>query len=272
MSEIDAPQRLKLIQEIERNLWETWSTFGRGPACSLHEEKDALWLETPIPIVPYNGVLRFLGQGNVDQRIVNFVEHFRQRKTQFMWIVHPSTQPTDLQDRLLRHGLKDIEPMFGMSIDLAEIPELPPLPEKVEIRKVADESDVDAFYHFAEWRWHVPDEYKDHYAAIAAGFCLGKHDSRAHMWQAWRGGRPVAKAGMYQGAGSVGIYGVATIPEARGLGLARVLTLTALHGARSSGYELAVLHSTPMAVNLYKSIGFAGIAEFRLFASEEVRV
>jgi len=126
MSEINTSKRAKLIPEIERNLWATWSTFGRGPACSLHEEKDALWLETPIPIVPYNGVLKFLGQGNVDQRIATFVEHFRQRKTQFMWIVHPSTQPTELRDHLQRRGLKDIELMFGMSMDLDEIPELTP--------------------------------------------------------------------------------------------------------------------------------------------------
>jgi ribosomal protein S18 acetylase RimI-like enzyme len=261
-----------LIQEIERNLWETWSTFGRGPACALHEEKDTLWLETPIPIVPYNGILRFHGQSQVDQRIAAFVEHFSQRKTQFMWIVHPSAQPTDLRDRLRRRGLMDIEPMFGMSMELAELPELPPLPENIEIRKVADETDVRAFYQFAEWRWNVSDEYKDYYAAIAAGFCLGKPGSRAHMWQAWRAGQPIAKAGMYQGSGSAGIYGVVTRPEARGLGLARALTLTALHEARSSGYGLAVLHSTPMAENLYKCIGFASIAEFRLFASEEVHV
>jgi predicted GNAT family acetyltransferase len=146
------------------------------------------------------------------------------------------------------------------------------LPENVEIRKVADETDVNAFYQFAEWCWNVPDEYKDHYAAIVAGFRVGKHGSRTHMWQAWSAGRPVAKAGMYQDSGSVGIYGVSTIPEARGVGLARTLTLTALHGARSSAYRLAELHSTPMAVNLYKCIGFTSIAEFRLFASEEVRV
>lgn len=92
------------------------------------------------------------------------------------------------------------------------------------------------------------------------------------MWQAWRGDQPIAKAGMYLSSGSAGIYGVVTRPEARGLGLARSLTLTALHEAHSSGYNLAVLHSTPMAVNLYRSIGFDSIAEFRFFASEEVYV
>jgi len=272
MPEVDISKRTKLIDEIERNLWETWSMFGRGPGCALHEEEDALWLETPIPIVPYNGILKFQVQGNVDQRVDSIIEHFNQRRAQFMWIVHPTAQPPDLRDRLQKRGLKDVEPILGMARDLTDLPELPPLPEDIEVRKVADESDTCAFYQFAEWRWHVPDEYRDEYAAIVTEFRVGKPSSKAHMWQAWRAGQPISKAGMYLGSGSAGIFAVVTRPEARGLGLARFLTLAALHEARSSGYRLAVLHSTPMAENLYQSLGFATIAEFRLFASEEVRV
>jgi GNAT superfamily N-acetyltransferase len=52
----------------------------------------------------------------------------------------------------------------------------------------------------------------------------------------------------------------------RGLGLARILTLQALHAARNAGYKLSVLHSTPMAVGLYEKVGFRAIAPFRVFA------
>src|SRR5512136_2860750 len=115
MPEVDISKRTKLIDEIERNLWETWSIFGRGPGCALHEEEDALWLETPIPIIPYNGVLKFQVQGNVDQRVDSIIEHFNQRRAQFMWIVHPTAQPPDLRDRLQKRGLKDVEPILGMA-------------------------------------------------------------------------------------------------------------------------------------------------------------
>jgi hypothetical protein len=46
----------EVIHQVELNLWETWSNFGRGPGCTLHEEGDVLWFETPIPIIPYNTV------------------------------------------------------------------------------------------------------------------------------------------------------------------------------------------------------------------------
>ena len=257
-SRIDISNRDGLVHEIEENLWEMWSVFGRGPGCSLHEKNDLLWFETPIPIIPYNGVLRFQLQANVDQRIDSIVEHFARKKAQFMWGVHPSSRPSNLSDRLESPGLKYVEPITGMARGFDDLPKLPPLPDDIKIRKVTDERDASAFYQFAAWRWHVPDEYKGHYAAIVKGFRFGQSGSRAHMWQAWRAGQPVAKAGMYLGA--------------RRLGLARTLTLTALYEARSLGYRLAVLHSTPMAESLYRSLGFDTIAEFRLFASEDVHI
>jgi ribosomal protein S18 acetylase RimI-like enzyme len=272
MDTVDFLDREELVRELEENLWETWAIFGCGPGCSLHETEGLLWFETPIPIIPYNGVLRSRLQADVDQTIDSIVEHFAQKKAQFMWILHPSSIPSDLRDRLQSRGLMDVEPVPGMARSLDDLPEMPPLPDDIEVRKVADERDASAFYQFATWRWNVPDKYKENYAAIAKGFRFGQSGSKAHMWQAWRAGQPVAKAGMYLGARSAGIYAVVTKPEARRLGLARALTLTALHEARSVGYRLAVLHSTPMAEGLYHSLGFDTIVEFRLFASEEVHI
>lgn len=272
MNKVDVPDRETLVREIEENLWQTWSTFGRGEGCSLYEENDMLWFETPIPIIPYNGVLKSQLQVNVDQKIDSIIEHFNRKQVQFMWIVHPSSKPSDLRTRLQNKGLKDVEPIIGMARSLDDLPKIPPLPNDIEIRKVVNEQDLSAFHQFATWRWHVPDKYKEYYAKVVKEFHFGQIDSRAHMWQAWRSDQPISKGGLNLGTRSAGIYAVATKPEARKLGLARALTLTALHKAHSLGYRLAVLHSTPMAVNLYKSLGFDIIAEFRLFASEETLV
>jgi ribosomal protein S18 acetylase RimI-like enzyme len=260
------------LRELEENLWEMWSTFGRGPGRSLHQGKDFIWFETPIPIIPYNGVLKFQLQNNPDREIHEIIDHFRERNAQFMWVYHPSSEPHDLCQRLVWYGLKDIEPVPGMARTLDDLEEVPPVLEGIEIRKVECEKDASAFYQFAAWRWNVPEQYQACYESIARCIRFGKTGSKAHMWQAWREGQPVAKAGMYLAAGSAGIYAVATRPETRRLGLARALTLTALHEARSLGYRIAVLHSTPMAERLYQSIGFETNAEFRLFGSDEVYV
>lgn len=63
-------------------------------------------------------------------------------------------------------------------------------------------------------------------------------------------------------AEATGSYGVATVPEARGLGLARILTLQALHPARDAGSTLGVLHSAPMAISSHQKLGFRAVAPF----------
>ena len=261
-----------LIAELERNLWEAWSTFGRGPGCTLHAHGDVVWFETPLPIIPYNGVLRFQAREHALTKVSEIVGHFQHRNVPFMWILHPSSQPPELPHILADQGLKDVEPIYGMVRSLSHLPEVPPPAPEVEIRKVAGERDAGAFHQFAAWRWNIPEQHNAVYAAVVSPFRFGLPGSWAHMWQAWREGSPIAKAGLYLASGSAGIYAVVTRPEARRLGLARILTLTALQYARQAGYGLAVLHSTPMAEGLYKSIGFATHAEFRLFATTEVHI
>ena len=261
-----------LLNHIERNLWEFWSIFGCAKGCSLHEDTDVTWFETPLPMIPYNGVIRFQVTENPQLRIDPIIQHFTKRQVAFMWIVHHSSLPSDLPKMLEEGGLYDVEPIYGMARDLSNLPPIPCPDSGIYIRKVADNRDSGAWHQFAAWRWHIPEVYQEIYADVLANFCVGAPDSNAHVWQAWREDQPVAKAALYLGSGSAGIYAVATKPEARRLGLARILTLTALSYARDAGHSVAVLHSTPMAQGLYESIGFSTLAEFRLFASEEIQV
>lgn len=260
------------VDELEQNLWTAWSIFGRGPGCSLHDSDDLLWFETPLPIIPFNGVLRFRARPDVDPAIDGIVDHFRQRGVQFMWLLHPSAGPVDLPDRLRARGLMEVERMPGMARTLDELEPVPDLPDGIEVRQVRESADTAALYQFAAWRWQIDERYRTEYAAIADGFRFGQPGSNAQTWQAWRDGRPVAKAAVFLSRRSAGIYAVATRPEARRLGLARALTLVALHYARDNGRRLAILHSSPMAESLYRSMGFESVAEFRLFASGDFHV
>jgi len=257
-----------LLREIEFNLWEVWSNFGRGPGCSLHTEEDMLWFETPIPIIPYNAVIKFQVTKNIDRRIAHLINHFKQREVPFFWIVHPSSAPVDLSERLLKQGLQHIEVAPGMARGLDDLPASSPLPEGVEIREAMEKSDVNELHEFAAWRWGVPIEHRQQLKAMIERFKVGEPGSKTRMWLAWRDGTPIAKIGLYLGEESAGIYGVVTKPEARGLGLASILMVEAMKAARDAGQKLVVLHSSPLAEKLYTRLGFVSVAPLNLFASE----
>ena len=258
----------EIIHQIELNLWETWSNFGRGPGCSLHEEGAVLWLETPIPFHPYNTVLKFQVEENPDERIERLIQRFSARSVPILWLLHPSSRPLDLAERLQKYDLQEIEIAPGMARSLDYLPEPPPLPAGVEIREANEDQDLGELSEFAAWRWGVPEEYRSQLRDMLKKFEIGKPDSNTRMWMAWKDGVPISKLGLYNGSGSAGIYGVATKPEARGLGLASILMIVAMRAAREMGHRLVVLDSSPLAEKLYQRLGFIAIAPIRLFAQE----
>jgi len=258
----------EIIHQVELNLWETWANFGRGPECTLHDEDDVLWFETPIPIIPYNTVLRFQVEQDVEQRIDALVQGYAKRNVAPLWIVHPSSVPTDLPKCLQKRGYQEIEiaPCMARSLE-NDLSETPPIPDGVEIREAIEEKDVMELYGLAAWRWGVPDEYRPQLKKIFEEFKVGERTTNTRFWLAWKDGVPISKVALYNGSGSAGIYAVATKPEARGLGVASILVNVALQAAREMGHKLAVLDSSPLAEKLYQRLGFTTIAPLRLYSS-----
>jgi GNAT superfamily N-acetyltransferase len=257
----------EVIHQVELNLWETWSNFGRGPGCTLHDEGDALWFETPIPILPYNTVLRFQVEQDVDQRIDEMVNRYSDRNVAQLWIVHPSSQPSDLPERLVQRGLQEIEIAPGMARSLDHLPDPPLMPEGLEIREAIEDRDLMELYGLAAWRWGVPEEYRPQLKQMIEKFKIGERTSSTRFWLARSDGVPVSKIGLYNGSGSAGIYAVATKPEARGLGIASILMNVAMKAARDMGHKLVVLDSSPLAEKLYKRLDFITVTPLRLYSS-----
>jgi GNAT superfamily N-acetyltransferase len=153
-----------------------------------------------------------------------------------------------------------------MAIDLDVLPAPAPLPGAIEISEVNDATDAGSLLELVGWRWAVAPEALPELAAVTRAFEVGVAGSQVRSWLAWRDGVPVAKALLHFAAGVAGLYGVVTRPEARGIGLARSLTLHAFAAARDAGYVTGVLHSTPMARGLYETLGGRAYADFRIFA------
>jgi GNAT superfamily N-acetyltransferase len=260
------PPRRRTIDAVEANFWSLWSQFGRAQGCELHEERYALWFETPISVPPYNMVLRFAGGADCDAQIDAIFARYRARGVPFLWMLGPSSRPADLDERLRARGFDEAEPCPAMACDLAALPPPRELPPGVEIVSVDGEHELARYLEFVALRWQVPDGAREPLRAIGAAFRVGEPGSPNRAWLATAEGRVLAKALTHDDGSTVGLYGVATKPEARRLGLARAVSIAALRAARERGRELAVLESSPMAAPLYAALGFKTVGGFRLFA------
>jgi GNAT superfamily N-acetyltransferase len=213
--------------------------------------------------------MKFQVKRDIDKRIKELTSHFFRRKVSFLWIVHPTSLPLDLSDRLQQYGLLNIEIAPCMARNLINLPQMPLLPDGVEVHEVVEESDVNESLELAAWRWGVPPNYHQQLKAVLECFNIGKPGSKTRMWLACRSTVTIAKIGTCYGEKSVGIYGLVTKPEERGQGLASILMVEAMKAAREVGKKLAALHSSPLAEKLYKWLGIVTVTQFNLYASEK---
>jgi len=158
-----------------------------------------------------------------------------------------------------------IEPVAGMAAPLRQVVEASTeLDADVTVSEVT-EDDLRDLYSFMWWRWSVPDGDREAALRVYETFRFGREGARGRFWIARVGGRVVGKCFLHCGAGVAGIYGVATSPEFRGRGIARALTVAALRTAVEDGHKVGVLHSTQLAIPLYRGLGFRTVADFALY-------
>jgi ribosomal protein S18 acetylase RimI-like enzyme len=261
------------VQAIEDAFVAHWANFGLGPGGSYHDDGDLVWIEAPVPQLPYNAVIRTTLVDDIDERIVKVTAHFRQRNVNFLWLVHPSAQPADLSAKLAGHGLARVETATGMSIELSSWMEnRTSVPLEVDgpivYREVQNDPDMDAFEALMAYYWELPPESRRYAYGINRWVGLGPR-APGVRWIALMDGEPVGKAylSLLGSPDTAAIFGVSVRREARGRRVATILTEHLMQRAVDLGRRRVVLHSSEMAVNLYRRTGFVERCSLPVYAT-----
>lgn len=258
---------VSVIAEIEDALFAQWSHFGRWPRGQLHDEDGVLWFETPIPHLPYNGVIRTrIAEGAAGPTISNVIERFRVRDVEHFWVVHPGAAPDNLGDRLAAHGLAPVERMICMSLDLADW-EPAPVSRDVTFEEVLGDDALQTYSDLAARYWEISGEERDLVAEFHRHWGPGR--APGHRYLAVADGNAIGKAYLSLAGppGVASVYGMFVPPEARGRGVAGGLTTTMLQQAKDHGFHRVVLHATDMAVGVYRRVGFVEQCTITVFAT-----
>jgi GNAT superfamily N-acetyltransferase len=250
------------VRAIEDAFVAHWANFGLGPGGSYHDDGDLIWIEAPVPQLPYNAVIRTTLIDDIDDRILRVTSHFHQRNVNFLWLVHPSAQPVDLPAKLAAHGLGLVETATGMSMELSSWTEnrttaSPKVDSPIVYREVQNDADMEAFEVLMAYYWELPPESRRYAYGINRWVGLGP-TAPGVRWIALMGGEPIGKAylSLLGPPDTAAIFGVSVRREARGHGVATILTEHLVQRAVDLGRRRVVLHSSEMALNLYRRMGF----------------
>ncbi|HEX9132160.1 MAG TPA: GNAT family N-acetyltransferase [Ktedonobacteraceae bacterium] len=243
---------------IEANLNEEMVYFGRGmPQAELHKTPELLWIYTGSQ--GPNAVLhsRFASHDSthIHAKIDQMLEFFNTRNVDFGWTTGPFTSPAHLATMLETRGFVNSGSTTGMAIDSHALNENIHLNPDLTITEIEDLETLKIQRTIEILGFGSSETTAQNYYETYAHAGFGK----SMPWHHYIGrlhDEPVAIASLLFHAGVAGIYGVATIPDARRQGVGAAMTLYTLHEARKHGYRVAILSPTEMSIAMYRRIGF----------------
>lgn len=237
----------------------------------VHDDPDATWGVADYPDPFRNTVVsaRF-ADADTDRRIREIAAAFAARGTGFMWWLAPFHTPANLADRLLDAGLRFEGTAPAMAMDLEALPRGEALPAGLEIVPVRDEATLREFITILAMEMGVPEgspnpAARHHTALLRTVPPTLAAEPIPLRYLGLLDGRPVATSRVSIGGGVAGLYAVATLPDVRGRGIGRAMTLAALEAGRSLGYRIGVLQASDEGLPVYRRIGFRTMFDYAVY-------
>jgi ribosomal protein S18 acetylase RimI-like enzyme len=160
-----------------------------------------------------------------------------------------------LGELLVRHGLACVENEPGMAIDLLTLGDGLTTPPALAIERVGDVEGLRQWCDIFALAFGLPDGAMEAMLDVEVDLGAGRYSWR-RLYVGRLRGEPVATSLLFLGAGVAGIYGVGTVPDARGQGIGKAMTVVPMLEARAMGYRIGVLHASSMGLGVYRQLGF----------------
>ena len=234
-----------------------FSRFAGAPGGRLEVTASGIRVTSGVPFALANWVLRTdSSESEIDRLIASTLEHYRERELPFVWSVGPDDRPARLRDKLRALGVAE-DWSTAMALDLGDLPSssssedltVEPVASPEALRVFARTLNRGDFQARPSVERAIPDLLRP------SLFPVGE-EPELRAFLGYAGGVPVATSARFLCDGVVGVYGVATIPEARRKGFGTSMTLAALREGQSLGYGVGVLQATHLGEPVYRRMGF----------------
>ncbi len=247
---------------VETNLVEFAEFRGRSRYMIHHDDGDLCWNECILQPGYANQVIRArLTQDNAKSRINQITDYFAKRGLPFSWTAGPPSSPYNIEEILKSSGFSRRTETPGMTFDLPDGFPPPDTNPLLRIERIMETSTLSECFNMAARGFDIPLNYFRFNVSLFAE--LGTtYRSPWRYYACYNNGVPVAMCSVFLGRDTAGIYGLTTLSEHRRSGIGTFMTQRVINEACEAGRFRIVLRSTPMAVNIYRRLGFKACGAF----------
>lgn len=256
--------REELLELSDLNLAESYREVSRwGPHTDMAEVEDILLVSgaRSFPAVNFSMRVGKTVRSSADEFMSRAKEFFAARKRGFSIIVRGHAD-YDLLERCKALGLYQVANSPGMAIDHL-LDEVQPQ-QGVRVKKVGSAHEAADLVEVVCRGFATIGLPEDVSRWV---FCRPEYLIAPHIYPvvAYMGDMPASCAIALLSHGIAGIYYVATIPEARGKGLASLCTVAAGNAAIRLGARCVVLQATIYGEPVYKRLGYREFTRYPWF-------
>jgi GNAT superfamily N-acetyltransferase len=245
--------QMRMARAVEGNWSDAWATLGlvdREPRSLVDDTAWMLRVVTPgLPDTLLNMVMRYRARRTVIAADVEqVIAPYRRHGLPFQWWLMRESAPAGLREQLYSVGMRSWGGATMMYLDLASWDaDYPASPPGVSYSRITTAAERDDALRIISHVFAVPAFPMSRWTSDNQAFTL---------YLAHWGNQPVATVATLPVGETVGVYHVATLPEARRRGIAGNLLLLALRESQENGLANAILTATPDGQHLYAQLGF----------------
>lgn len=218
----------------------------------VYQARGLYWVYTGVP-----SNNRVFSGPPTERQVERVVERFRAWQVPIAWIVGPDPSRANTERVLKAHGFSFLDRWAGMSLDLARLGKPPEPPQGSTLERVTPQTLPNWAQTIAQ-ATRLP---RDRIPVFARVFEHTLANPSLEHFLVRLEGVPVTTFSLFRGK-SLGVYYVATVPEARGQGLATAWLWQQL---AQQDPMTAVLQATQAGFGVYKRIGFSQDCQFEVY-------
>jgi GNAT superfamily N-acetyltransferase len=189
---------------------------------------------------------------------------FANQGVPWYWWIGPFPQPSDMAQRLERHGMIFDRP--ALPAMAAPLPaQFPPLNPDAQTWLATNQADLQAASTIRRIAFRFPEGIGLDYFESMPDDWLRGDPARLYLARL-AGGPPAAIGALIMGNGMPGVYVMATLPEWRNRGLGKAILARILSDATADGHSLIGLTAGLLGYPLYRQFGFEHIFSYSIYS------